>query len=155
MAAGDVHFFNEFLEDEGLKIHNLNTDTVKLGLITSAQTPAEAATDPRWGAGGTVNYSTAEVSETTGNYAADGPDITNIYSETTGTGTLDATDVSIAANANNPTAARWGILYNSTSTGKECIAYIDLGSDIDMTAGLFTITWAAAGIGTKTSTAGT
>lgn len=145
MAEGDITVVNEFLEDVGLGVHELNGNTVKMGLITSATTPTASTADPRWGAGGTTDWSTNEVTAG-GNYASGGPDIVNTYSEGSGTATFDAGDVSILENASNPTNARWGILYNDTSAGKEVVAFLDLGGDIDLSAGDFTITWNASGI---------
>lgn len=159
MAAGDLYLFHEFLEDEGLKIHNLESDSIKCALIKSAANggadPSESDADPRWGAGGSTDYSTSEVTAG-GNYSAGGTDVAATYSESAGTATLDgATNPSWAQDGSNPTNARWGIIYNDTSTGKEAIGYVDLGSDIDMSAGALTITWAAGGIAQKTETAGT
>lgn len=145
MAEGDVTVTDQHLEDIGRKVHNLNTDTVKLGLITSNTTPTAGASDPRWGSGGSTNWSTDEVSAG-GNYSAGGPDITNTYSQTGGTATFDAADVSINEDASNPTNARWGIGYNDTSAGKEVVFFIDLGGDIDLSAGDFSITWHENGI---------
>lgn len=151
MAAGDITLFHEYSDDLGLKIHNLNTDTIKLGVIKSAANggddPAAADADPRWGAGGSTNFATAEVTPG-GNYTTGGPDTVNTWAESAGTATLDGTDISIAQNASNPTNARWGILYNDTSAGKECIAFVDLGSDFDMTTGDLAINWNASGIKT-------
>ena len=42
MASGDITFFHQFKVDLGNKIHDLDTDTWKVGLITSAVTPAAA-----------------------------------------------------------------------------------------------------------------
>jgi hypothetical protein len=145
MAAGDVVVFNQFFADVGLAVHNLDTATIRLGLITNAVTPAATTADPRWGAGGSTNFDTNEVTAG-GNYAAEGPDVAGTYSQAAGTGTFDATDVSIAQNASNPTNARWGIIYNDTAAGNQCVAYIDLGSVIDLSTGTFTITWNASGI---------
>ena len=151
MAQGDFAFFNEFLEDEGLKIHNLNTDTLKLALTDGTTTPTAATANPRWGAGGTTNFAAEEVAPVGGNYVTGGTDITNTYSESAGTGTLDGADVTWSSNASNPTNARWGILYNDTSTGKEAVGFLDLGSTFDMTTGDLVVTWNASGIGTKTA----
>lgn len=145
MAAGDVVVVDQFLADIGLKIHNLNTDTVNLGLITSSTTPTASTSDPRWGAGGGTNWSTNQVTAG-GNYSSGGPDIVNVYSQTSGTATFDATDVSITQNASNPTNARWGIGYNTTASGKQVIFYLDLGTAIDLSAGDFSVTWNASGI---------
>lgn len=150
MAQGDITFFNEFLEDEGLKIHNLNTDTIKVALTDGGTTPTASTADPRWGAGGTTDFSAEEVTPG-GNYTTGGEDVTNTFSESGGTGTLGATDVSWTANASNPTDATWGIIYNDTSSGKEAIAFVDLGGAFDMTSGDLTIAWGSSAIGTKTA----
>ena len=146
MAQGDITLFNEFKEDVGQKIHNLSSDTFKLGLVTNAVTPAASTSDPRWGAGGSTNLSSSEVTPG-GNYSAGGAALaTSTWSETSGTATFDAADVSIAQNASNPNNARWGIIYNDTSAGKEALAFLDLGGVTDLTAGAFQVTWSASGI---------
>lgn len=146
MAAGDITLFNEFKEDVGQKIHNLSSDTFKLGLVTNAVTPAAATADPRWGAGGGTNLSSSQVTPG-GNYSSGGPALgSSTWSETSGTATFDAADVSIAQSASNPNNARWGIIYNDTSAGKEAVAFVDLGGVTDLTAGAFQITWSASGI---------
>jgi hypothetical protein len=82
-----------------------------------------------------------------GNYSTGGPTIgSTTYSETTGTATFDGSDISIAVNGSNPNNARWGIVYNDTSAGKEAVAFLDLGGVTDLTAGTFTVTWNASGI---------
>lgn len=146
MAAGDITLFNEFKEDVGQKIHNLSSDTFKLGLVTNAVTPAASTSDPRWGAGGGTNLSSSQVTPG-GNYSSGGPTLaSSTWSETSGTATFDAADVSIAQNASNPNNARWGIIYNDTSAGKEAVAFVDLGGVTDLSAGAFSITWNASGI---------
>ena len=145
MAEGDFVLFDQYIEDKGLKKHNLDTDTFKLALIDSVQTPVKGSTDPRWGAGGTVNFDTDEVTAG-GNYVAEGTDIVSTYSQTSGTATFDGADISWAVNASNPTDARWAILYNSTSAGKECVGFVDLGAIFDMTGGDLDINLNASGL---------
>jgi hypothetical protein len=54
--------------------------------------------------------------------------------------------VTIAQNASNPNNARWGVIYNDSSAGKEAVAFVDLGGVTDLTAGAFQIIWSASGI---------
>lgn len=145
MAAGDVTVIDQFLEGLGREVHQLETDDFKVGLVTSTTTPTAATANPCWGAGGSTNWSTNQVTPG-GNYATGGPSIGGTYSQTSGTATFDGTDVSITQNASNPTNARWGIGYNDTTTNKEVVFFIDLGADIDLSAGDFSITWNASGI---------
>lgn len=144
MAAGDVTVYNAHLQDIGRGVHNLETGDISMGLVTTSYTPTAGDAVPTWGAGGTTNTSTNEVTPG-GNYAAGGPSIGGTYSQTSGTATFDVTDVSITQNAGNPTNARWGIIYNDTATNKECIGFIDLGAAINLASGDFSITWNASG----------
>src|SRR5690606_19238309 len=117
----DVTLFNQFKEDIGLEIHQLETDTFQLGLITSAVTPTASTTDPRWGSGGSTNLSSSQVTPG-GNYTTGGPTIANnTYTETSGTATFDGDNVSISQDASNPDDARYGIIYNDTATGKQAV----------------------------------
>lgn len=146
MAAGDIVVFDQFLVDCLEKIHDLENDTIKLGLITNAVTPTAADSDPRWGAGGGTNFDTNEVTPG-GNYTAEGETVANpAVTLTGGLAQFDGDDVLIAVHASNPTNARWGIIYNSTPAGNQCIGFLDLGAVIDMTAGKLDTVWAATGI---------
>ena len=139
MASGDITFFHQFKVDLGNKIHDLDTDTWKVGLITSAVTPAAADAAPHWGGTGTTNFATNQVTPG-GNYATGGPSLTSLaYTNSSGTVSWQAAKVSIASHASNPTNARWGIIYNSTDANKRAAAYVDLGSARDLTQGLFEI----------------
>lgn len=145
MAAGDIVYFDQWCADVQKALHDMETGTFKLGLITSAVTPSATTADPRWGAGGTTNFATNQVTPG-GNYADGGPTIGNpTVSLSGGAGVFDADDVSITQHASNPTNARWGIIYN-TATGNRCVGYVDLGAAVDLSAGAFSVTWNASGI---------
>lgn len=145
MAAGDVVFFDQYLVDVQEALHDQETGTFKLGLITNAVTPSATTADPRWGAGGSTNFSSNQVTPG-GNYATAGPTIANpVVSLSGGAGVFDGDDVSIAQDASNPTDARWGIIYN-TATGNRALGFVDLGAVIDLTAGPFSVAWNASGI---------
>lgn len=146
MAAGDITYFDQWLVDVQEAIHNMETDTIKVGYIDSGTTPTAATADPRWGAGGTTNFSTDEVTPG-GNYAAGGPTAANpTVTLSGGAGVFDADDIATAQDGSNPTDARWGIIYSDTASGKNCIGFVDYGAVIDLSAGAFSITWNAAGI---------
>jgi hypothetical protein len=146
MSQGDVTWFNAAKGKLGLAVINLETDVLKLGLVTASVTPTASTADPCWGAGGTTNLSTYEVTPG-GNYSAGGPTVTNnTFTESGGTATLDADNTSIAQSGSNPTNARWGILYSDTSTNKDALAFVDLGGVTDLSSGGFSVTWNASGI---------
>jgi hypothetical protein len=150
MASGDVVFTDQFCVDVLEGLHDLENDPIKIGLVTSSTTPTAATADPRWGAGGTTDWSTNEVTPG-GNYSAGGASVANpTVTLSGGAGVFDGDDVSITQNGSNPTNARWGILYNAVVDASpqtfRVLGYVDLGTDIDLSAGDFTITWNASGI---------
>lgn len=142
MAQGDITWYTAARLNVMNGVHNLNSNTIKVGLVTSTYTPAAGDADPRWGAGGGTNCSTNQVTPG-GNYATGGPSIGTHQVQASGTSAvLTATStLQIAQNASNPTNARWGIIYDDTATNKNCLAFIDLGSVRDLTTGPFTIDW--------------
>lgn len=147
MATGDVSWFDQALADVANKKHNLFTggDTIKLGLVDDTTTPTASASDPRWGAGGSTNFSTWQVG--TGGTEYTGPiTLTSTGALSGGKFVFDASDVTIDQDASGFTDARWGIIYNDTSAGKEALAWVDLGSDRSIVTGPLTITWNASGI---------
>ena len=146
MAAGDIVFYEQWYVDVQEGVHNMETDTFKLGLVTSTYTPASTDADPRWGAGGTTNTSTNEVTAG-GNYTSGGPTGANpAVTLSSNAGVFDFDDISITQHASNPTNARWGIIYNDTATGKNCVGYVDLGTTIDLSAGDFSFAPNASGV---------
>ena len=152
MATGDIKWFSGALLALGTKVHDLSADTLKVGFITAVATPAIADTDPRWGAGGSVNFSSNEVTAG-GNYAAGGVTLTSVtWTNVAGVPTLRATDISIAQHASNPTNARWGVVYNSTEASKRAIAFLDFGSARDLTTGAFTFNFQGSGTDVLTLT---
>ena len=152
MAQGDIRFFAGALLEMGKGTHNLSSDTLKVGLVTSTATPAVGDTDPRWGAGGSVNFATNQVTPG-GNYATGGAALASVtWTNVSGVMTLRATDPVIAQHASNPTNARWGIIYNDTATNKNAIGFIDFGSVRDLTTGPFTIDFGGAGTDVLTIT---
>ena len=147
MAQGDLTIFQEYLGSLGLAEFNLNTDTYKLGIVTSTNAPITGDADPGWSASRSTDFSATQVTPG-GNYADGGPDITNTYSEAGGTATFDGADITILQNASNPTNARWGIIYNDTDSDKKAMLFVDLGSDFNMTTGDLVFTWNASGLKT-------
>lgn len=138
--------FNQFYEDLHEEVHNFESDTFKLALIDNTSAPTAADAAPHWGGTGTTDHSANEVTAG-GSYTANGDSLANTSSsQTSGTYTFDADDVSWAKNALSPTDAYFGILYNDTDANKRAIGYVTLSGPIDITAGALTVSWDASGI---------
>jgi len=138
MKMAAFNKFNCFVGDIGLKLHNLNTDTLKVYLTNA--TPV--ATD-------TVYNTPADLSTANG-YTAGGAGVSNTYSQTSGTGTLAiGSDIVWTASGGSIGPFRYAVLYNDTATAKNLIGWWDYGSSItilagetftfDMTTSLFTL----------------
>lgn len=140
MAQGDFTLFEEYMGTIS-NIMDLDTDVLKLGLVTTAVTPLAGDTTPAF-----TDYT--EVTPIGGNYSAGGTDISGTYIEAAGTATLDGTDVTWLSDPSNPTNARWAILYDDTAVGKDAIGFFDIGSIFDMTTGDLQVNFHGSGIHT-------
>jgi hypothetical protein len=145
MAAGDIKWFAQALHDLGEKIHDMSSDTFKLGIITSAVTPALSTAAPHWGGTGTTNFATNQVA--TGGTSYTGPlTLASIaWTLVSNVPTFRATDPSLAQDASGFTNGRWGIIYNDTDVNKRAVAFIDFGSDRSLVTGSLTINFGGAG----------
>lgn len=142
--AVTAFFYGNFFNQLALKTINLDTDTIKCSLHTSTYTPNQDTHD-------FFNDATNEVSGT--GYTAGGNTLANTtltYTAGTNVFKFDADDTSWAAST---ITARYAVIYDSTpgtAATNPLILYIDFGADFSSTAGTFTITFDAAGIGTVT-----
>ena len=102
------------------------TDTIKFAVIGNSIIPAKTDSDPRFGAGGAQDYSTAEVSG--GNVPAGGTAITRsnvdtkrqrAYRERSKPGG------ELCLERQQPGTAYWGIYYNVTQSNK-VVRFVDL-----------------------------
>ncbi|NBV95813.1 MAG: hypothetical protein EBR90_03365 [Actinobacteria bacterium] len=145
MAAGDFKFFAQGLHDLGNKIHDLDNDDWRMGIVTSTTTPAVNTAAPHWGGTGTTNFATNQVATGT---AYTGPIVLTAEAWTlNATGAaMDVADVTISQDASGFTNGRWGIVYNNTDANKRAIGYLDLGSDRSIVGGSLTIQMNASGI---------
>jgi hypothetical protein len=149
MAAGDTHLIANYAKSQANNspADKWASDVIKVGLITSSTTPALTDSNPCWGAGGAQNYSTNEVTPG-GNYTAGGVALSGLaVNQTSAQVFLDATSpISWAANASNPTNARWAVIYDNTTANKEVLGFIDLGAVTSLVSGLqINIAGAASG----------
>lgn len=126
--------FECFVGDVGLKVHNLNTDTLKVYLSNAA--PSVSAD--------TVKTDIAEISEENG-YTAGGEDSTNTYSEASGVGTLAGTDIVWTASGGTIGPFQYAVLYNSTAGTSPLIGWWDYGSAVTLAIGeTFTVDFGAS-----------
>ena len=133
--------FNKFdcaVGDIGLKLHQLNTDTLKVYLTNA--TPV---------VGNTV-YNTPADLATSGGYTAGGQDVTNTWTQAGGLWTLAiGADLVWTGSGAGFGPFRYAVLYNDTAAAKNLIGWWDYLSSIsvllnetftfDMTTSLFTL----------------
>lgn len=147
MATGDVTWFHQGLADLMNKIHDLDTDDIRVGIITNGVTPAKGDAGPHWGGTGTTNYATSQVVTTgtsyTGPIALTGEAIaivTNDIFWRAGTITLNQ-------DASGFTNGYWGIIYNNTDANKRALGFVELGGPRSLVAGQVVIDWGGTGDG--------
>lgn len=132
--------YNSFKRDIMMGSIDLDTDTIKVMLVTSTYTVDQDAHTKR----------SDITNEVVGSgYSAGGAtlgSVTVTVDNTDNEGVFDAADTVWSAST---ITARAAVLYKArggASSADELICYIDFGSDITSTAADFTITWAAEGI---------
>lgn len=118
---------------------DLDTDTIKVALVTSAYTPNADSHD-------NFDDVTNEVSGT--GYTAGGATLASVTvtaDTTDDEGVLDAADITWGTAT---ITARGAVIYKSTGTAgtSKLVAYIDFGADKVATAGDFVLQWGAEGI---------
>ena len=154
MARGDFTVFNEFLISLGEKLINLETDTIKLGLIDNAVTPLVDTATPTWDVTSSQEYDGNEVATSAeypaGGLTLSGPELVRLAAVATFDD--DDSDLSIAQNGAGFTDAYWGILYSDTATAKNAIGFLDMGGPVSQQAGPININWSGSGILTITRT---
>ena len=146
MAAGTIKWFAQGLHDLGNKIHDLDTDDWRMGVVTGV-TPAVNTAAPHWGGTGTTNYAASQVVTTGTSYT--GPIVlTSEAWALTATGAaMDFADISLAQDASGFTNGGYGIIYNNTDTNKRAIGYVEISATnaASLVSGAITITMNASG----------
>jgi hypothetical protein len=118
--------FNQFVEDVAKKVHNLNSDTLKVALSNTAPVATNA-----------VFADITEITAQNG-YSAGGSAATfSSGAQTSGTYKLVLNDVTFTASSGSFGPFRYVVLYNSTPTSplKPLIGYYDYGAGITITSG--------------------
>jgi hypothetical protein len=135
MASGlyGITFLNALKNTLAL---DLDSDTIKIMLVTSSYTPDFGAHDFK------ADVSN-EVSGT--NYTAGGNTLSSLaLTQTGGTIKFDAADTSWSSAT--ITDARGAVIYDDSLTDDPLIAYIDFGANYSSSNGTFTIAFNAGGI---------
>lgn len=116
MAA--LILFECFAEDLCEKVHNLDTDTLKVYLCNTAPNVATHK----------VKADLAEITTTTDNPAG-GKDIQAVTSRTGGVTTVSGSDITWAWTVGSGTGTfRYLVLYNDTATNDPLVGYWDYGT---------------------------
>lgn len=119
--------FQDFVEQLCKGVHHLHAagDTVKVYLTNAAPVATNS-----------VKADVAEIAAGAG-YVAGGPDVQNDVTETAGTATVTAVDVTITAAGGSVGPFRYAVLYNDTPTSPAdpLIAWWDYGSPVTLADG--------------------
>lgn len=132
-ATGDFKWFAQGLMDLGNKIHDLDNDDWRMGIVTTGNVPTVNEAAPHWGGTGTTNFASNQVAVSSGSpvLGYTGPIVLTAESWTlTATGAvMDFADISILQDATNGfTNGAYGIIYNNTDANKRAIGYVEISS---------------------------
>ena len=143
MARGDIKWFAQALHDLGNKLHDLDGDDLRMGIVTNATIPAINTAAPHWGGTGTTNFATNQVGTGT---AYTGPIVaTETWALTAAGGDFRLSNITIAQDAGGGfTTGYCGIIYNNTDANKRALGYVDLGGPVGNVAGPIDFDWNGA-----------
>jgi hypothetical protein len=124
-VASGFNKFQQFVGDLGLKVHNLDTDAIKIYLTNVTPNAATMA----------VKADLAEIA--TGSGYSGAIDVSAAYSQSGGVGTLTGTDQVVTASGGSVGPFRYVVLYNDTPTSpmKPLIGWWDYGSSVSIADG--------------------
>jgi hypothetical protein len=114
--------FECWVEDLAHKVHDLETDQIKVALTNSAPT---AGTDHQLSDITEISYTNCSSRDVT----------TSSSGQTGGTYTLALTDLTLTASGGSVGPFQYVIIYNDTATNDELIGYIDYGSELTLSDG--------------------
>ena len=144
MARGDIKWFAQALHDLGNKIHDLDGDDIRMGIVTNATVPGIDTAAPHWGGTGTTNFATNQVATAT---AYTGPIVLGVEQWTLIAGGPRfrlTSDVIVAQDAAGFTDGYWAIFYNNTDANKRALGYMDLAGPAGNVAGPLDSLWNGA-----------
>ena len=112
--------FNAFVENMAEKVHNLGSDTLKVALTNSAPSSS--------------NSTLSDITEITYTYCSARTITISSSSQTSGTYSLVATDLTLTASGGSVGPFRYVVVYNDTPTSPAdpLIGYYDYGSSITL-----------------------
>ncbi len=113
--------FNVFVQDVGRKVHNLNSDSLKIMLTNTAPVATNTVL------ANLVDLATAN-GYTAGGTAVGGTS----YTQVSGTATLAASTVVFTASGGAVGPFRYAVVYNSTAAGGPLIGWWDYLSSISL-----------------------
>jgi hypothetical protein len=116
--------FNQFVADLATKVHNLNSDTLKIMLTNTAPTPAN-----------TVKANLTEIAAGNGYSAGGTPAAFVSGNDTSGTYRLILSAVTFTAAGGPIGPFEYAVLYNATAANGNLIAWWDYGTPITLTSG--------------------
>lgn len=147
MATGTMKWFAQGLLDLGNKVHNLSSDSLALGIVTTATVPSLSTAAPHWGGTGTTNFATSQVSVGGTQYTGPKTLASVTWSLVSNVPTLRATDIVMTIDASGFSNGAYGIIYNSTDANKRALGFVELSAagTLSLVAGGITIDWGGAG----------
>jgi hypothetical protein len=131
--------FYTFVGDVGTKVHNLNSDTLKILLTDTAPNHADTVVDTTTSTCTVKSTSNAAEIAAGNGYSKGGTAVgSNAYSQSSGTATLTGNAVTFTATGGAIAQFRYVVLYNNsagTTSTRPVIGWWDYGSEVNLNSG--------------------
>lgn len=152
MARGDNKFFASFFQKafDGVGFDLNSGDTLKLGIIDNTLVPTVSTPDPRWGIGGSTDFSLYQVSTSTG-YPGPVTLASVVFTRSANVITLNCGSlISVPLDVSGFTNGYWGIIFDDTVAGKYALGFVDLAGPVSISNRSLTMNVNVAGYGRLT-----
>ena len=130
MATGTFKWFAQGVMDLGNKIHDLDGDDWRMGIVTTVTVPAVNTAAPHWGGTGTINFAANQVGTGGTSYTAPLVLTAEAWALTATGAAMDWADtvMQLAQDASGFTNGAYGIIYNNTDANKRALGYLEISS---------------------------
>jgi hypothetical protein len=146
MATGTVKWFAQALKDLGNKIHDMDSDTLKFGIVNATTVPTLSTAAPHWGGTGTTNFATNQVGTSGTSYTGPITLANKVWDLFSNVATFRADTITLAQDASGFTNGAYGIIFNDSDANKRAIGFVELSASAaaSLVAGQLVIDWSGA-----------
>jgi hypothetical protein len=128
MSTGTIKWFAQALLDLGNKIHDLDGDDLRIGIVNNTTVPEVNTAAPHWGGTGTTNFAANQVSTAGTSYSGPIALANKSWTIVSGVPTLRADDITLPIDASGFNNGAFGIIFNNSDPNKRGLGLIEMSA---------------------------